>query len=49
MIQIKHCPICDNKDVWQYLDELRNREYWVEKEFLFEDNVNFKICTNCGF
>ena len=49
MIQLKECPICDNKDVWQYLDELRNREHWVEKEFLFEDNVNFKICTNCGF
>ena len=49
MIQLKHCPICGDGEKWKYLDYLRDREYWVEHEFLFEDNVNFKICTNCGF
>lgn len=43
------CPICD-KNIWKYLDYLRDREYWIDKDILdIDENVNFKICKNCGF
>ena len=47
-IVLKDCPICEESK-WQYLDELRDRKYWYDKEFLYEEPIGFKICMHCGF
>jgi len=43
------CPICDKQE-WQDLDDLRNVEYWYDRDKLkLGDKVGFQICLSCGF
>ena len=48
MIKLSKCPIC-KKEEWQSMDHIRDKGYWFEREFLYKDEVNFKICKGCGF
>lgn len=48
MIYLKNCPICE-AETWHDLDYLRNKEVWVDKDYLYEDPVGFKVCEECGF
>jgi SAM-dependent methyltransferase len=46
--ELKECPVCNNTD-WQSMDDLRDHEYWFNKDWLFDEPVGFKVCKDCGF
>jgi SAM-dependent methyltransferase len=47
-IKLIKCPVCDVKE-WEYLDELRDRDYWYQKDYIYKQPIGFKICKKCGF
>lgn len=42
------CAIC-NQENWQDLDYLRNKQYWFDKDVIYDEKIGFQICKNCGF
>jgi len=49
MIENKTCSVCESSN-WKSLDYMRDKAYWIERNKLdFEEEVNFKICTECGY
>lgn len=47
-IILEQCPICD-QGKWRYINEVRNAEYWFDKEYIYDQPIGFKICKECGF
>jgi 2-polyprenyl-3-methyl-5-hydroxy-6-metoxy-1,4-benzoquinol methylase len=47
-IILTECPICNVND-WEYIDELRDIEYWEDRDFIDDQPIGFKICKDCGF
>ncbi len=48
-IILERCPICDASS-WEYIDHLRNVDYWYSRDRLpLGDKVGFKVCKECGF
>jgi len=42
------CDICNSKE-WHSLDYLRNKEYWFDANIIFDEEIGFKVCKECGF
>jgi len=47
-IKLVECPICGGTE-WRNLDDLRDRDYWYQQDFLYDDPVGFKGCEKCAF
>lgn len=47
---MKSCCVC-NSENWQYLDDLRDKQYWIDRDILDYKNphIGFKICRGCGY
>ncbi|MCP4649741.1 MAG: class I SAM-dependent methyltransferase [PVC group bacterium] len=47
-IKLTECPIC-NGTKFKDLDYLREQKYWYDRDYLYKDQVGFKICETCAF
>jgi SAM-dependent methyltransferase len=48
--KLTNCPVCNSED-WHDLSNLRDADYWYNKEFITDENekIDFKVCKGCGF
>ncbi|MDD5459684.1 MAG: class I SAM-dependent methyltransferase [Phycisphaerae bacterium] len=42
------CEICGADD-WHGLDQLRSKDFWFNANMIYDEEIGFKVCKECGF